>query len=1092
MKTIFLLAVSTIAVWGQYDPPTNVRVFTYVEGKSGTASPGGLVRITGESIAKGTAYADGGFADSLAATRVEVEQGGKKLTAPLARVSVREAVAQMPFELVPGAADVVVVTALGSRTTRIQVVPTTPSPITHEELPGGTVRALHGDGRLVVDSEAPAQPGERLTLVAAGLGVVEPAGKPGKPGGDGSDASPLQRVKSTVAVLVGEQEVPAEEAILSPDAAGEYRIAFRVPEGLTPAWYPVKVKAGDAVSAALNRIYVGPPKNQLAPAYLAGPCREIAAMRFKLSAKAWVRAIGIRAKFSGSGSYRLVREKEELAKGAVWPRTWETAQPEWRWGAFQWTERALEAGEYFVELSNVLACADPEQEELAGVRVEGGWMESLWREAGGGWLTPEGASMEAAGLALTAAPGAVEEPLELRVSRYEEQTGRQVVPYYRIEGLPQYWTAPLRVALTVEGAMLKEGEDAALAWKSEEENGLAPRLLRGRIENGRLLVELPPNPAPAAEPKAEVKTAAARSPRHARPRGMGAMIWAVMGLRWISSPKDHFIIYYPSGEETVAKALGETLEQAYALIAGMGLDWNRRQNWPLEVFVFSYTSWSSYVLGGSGNNEGNTESELWGTENAGLCLNLDTIRYGRKLYLEDANLTAGHELLHIMQTLYDPRGRLRKTFGHSTWLWLMEATATWFEKAMASKDSYVPLNAIENWAFPFQRALEAPPGILDGAAARRHGYGASAFLQHIAPASTGNAPAPVGEILKLLGVVNPVGEDLLPVPDYSPVRAIRKVLGGTQELMEQWHQFADRYVQGEVWGGFPKVSDLLRSTVPPTAVTFSKDQTLYKTTLTIPELSAAHLILHFPQNSAPALKDKSRLQLQINDPARATRAFLYTVTEMGLLRMGEFTGIFEVENARSLFESGQPLYLLLANGRNTFDGRTKSEVELKMEIGEPFEGVQSAFVKTENSCYNGSFTVELNAEVHSSAPFRVLLNSRVYPCMNALRVENTPWNPDLPEVQDTYTIRFSFANLKLNQEIGSAFRDYNLEPQFSTDGGKSWIIGKSGSTSFTFHRGSRTLSHGVAVRPVLTKAGQQTVVINSGDAILNIDVNGLK
>lgn len=459
----FFLAAFAIASWGQYDPPTNVRVLTYVEGKFGTSSPGGLVRITGESIAKGAAYADGAFADSLAGTRVEVQQNGRKFTAPLAHVSVREAVAQMPFELVPGPADVVVVTALGSRSTRIQVVPTTPSPITYDGAPEGAVRAMHEDGGLVIDSEAPAQPGERLALVAAGLGVVEPAGRTGRPGGDGSSALPLQRVKSTVTVLFGEHEVPAEEAILSPDAAGEYRIAFRVPEGLSPAWYPVRVKAGDAVSTGLTRIYVGPAKIQLAPAYLGAPCREIATVRFRLPAKAWVRTIGIRAKFSGSGSYRLIRGKEELVKGVVWPRTWEAAQPEWRWGAFQWTERALDAGEYYVELSGVVACADPDHEELAGIKVEGGWMESLWTEAGGGWLTPEGASVEVAGLTVAAEPGAVEEPLELRVSRYEERTNGQGVPYYRIEGLPRYWAAPLRVALALAGANLEEGEDAALA-----------------------------------------------------------------------------------------------------------------------------------------------------------------------------------------------------------------------------------------------------------------------------------------------------------------------------------------------------------------------------------------------------------------------------------------------------------------------------------------------------------------------------------------------------------------------------------------------------------------------------------------------------
>lgn len=853
----------------------------------------------------------------------------------------------------------------------------------------------------------------------------------------------------------------------------------------------MKLKAGEAVSTAVNRIYVGPPRLLLVPGYLSGPCRDITSFRFRLAAKAWVRAIGIRAGFSGSGSYRLLRGEEELAEGAVWPRTPESIFPEWRWGAFQWTERELESGEYRVELSNVWACADPEREDFAGVSVEGGWTESLWSEAGGGGLTPEGALVEAAGLALSAEPGAVEEPLELRISRYQEETAGQIIPYYRIEGLPRNWSAPLKVALALEGAILQEGEDAALAWKSADDPRTPPRLLRGRVENGRLLVELPPNAAPAAEPGEEARTATG-APRGVRPQGMDSIVWSVMGLQWTSSPKERFIVHYPRGEETLAESLAKKPDEAYELIEGMGLDWSRRKSWPLEVFVFSCSSWSSYVLGGVGDDEGNTESELWGSDNAGFCLSLDTIRLGAKLYLDDAYPTVGHELLHIMQSLYDPRDRVRKTIQHSSWLWLMEASATWFEKAMASADSFFSPNAAENWAFLFRRSLEAQPGLVNGKAITHHGYGAAAFLQHLAPASPGKAPALVGEMIRLLGVVNPVDQDLLPVPECSPLRAIRKVVGDARALMEQWHQFADRHVQGQTWGGPPSLAELLGEKAPPTAVTFTKDRTLYRNTFSLPELAAAHLILRFRRNSAPALKDSSRVRLQLTDPARGTRAFLYAVNDDRLHRIGEFTGVFEVPNARLLFEDEQPLDLLLANGRNTSDGRTRSEVELKCEIGEPFEGVQTVSLKTGNSCYNDSFTIELDAEVQASAPFRILQNARPHSCSSVLRLEKTPWDPDDPEVQDAYTIRFSFANLKLNGEKPPAFRDYNLEPQFSTDGGKTWTIGTAGSASFQFHRGSRALQQGVVVRPVLTKAGQPTVVVNSGDTILFLEVSGLK
>lgn len=119
MKAAIFAILITCPLWAQYDPPSSLRVSTFIEGKSGTASPGGHVQITGESIAKGAAYADGAFVDSLAGTRVEVQQNGRKYTAPLARAGVRDALAQMPYGLVPGPADVVVVTTLGSRSPRM-------------------------------------------------------------------------------------------------------------------------------------------------------------------------------------------------------------------------------------------------------------------------------------------------------------------------------------------------------------------------------------------------------------------------------------------------------------------------------------------------------------------------------------------------------------------------------------------------------------------------------------------------------------------------------------------------------------------------------------------------------------------------------------------------------------------------------------------------------------------------------------------------------------------------------------------------------------------------------------------------------------
>lgn len=1096
-RIIFLGAVTGL-LFAQYDPPGSLSLSSYIEGASRVVSPGGLVLITGQSLAPRAAVAAEGFAESLAGVKVEVIQAGKVMVAPVASVSPARIVAQIPFQLETASADVRVTTALGSATTRVQVAAATPSPLTLEAVTGGIVVARHEDGRPVMDADAPAEPGATIEIAAAGLGAVDPPAKAGQPGGDGRGGAPHNKVRAPVKVFIGDVEAQVEQAILSPERAGEYLVRVTLPATLPFGWHKVVVQAGTAASAAGNRIYAGPAKSRLNDAWLAGPCEEASELVFRLPAKAWVRAIGVRARFSGAGRYELHGGENLIAEGAVWARAWETAQPGWRWGAFQWKEQELPAGEYRIRLQNLTACRSPEEKPRFGLAVEGGWMESLWSEAGGGVLQ-QGGEVSAPGIALTAEAGAFAEPKEIRILRYEETSAAGSQTYFRIEGLPEFWSAPLKVHIAGDAGQVEEGEAVTIAVKLAQDNGKAPALIRAQVEDGKLIAVLPPNAPPADEaarlPLEPAKLrSASTGARAARTPGISVMLWTAMGMRWTYSSKDHFIIHYPRGEGKLASDIGDMLEEAYELIEGMGLDWTRRKNWPMEVYLFSYDSWSSYVLGGAGNQEGNTESELWGNENVGLCLNLDTIKFGSKYSLGDARLTSGHELLHIMQSLYDPRGRLRKTFGHSSWLWLMEASATWFERAMAEDDGYTPLNGVENWSFLFQRGLEAPPGWVDGVTARRHGYGAAAFLQHLAPAEKGSAPRLVGEILKLLGVVNPIGAGFAPTPEYSPVRAIRKVLGGEGELRSQWHAFTDRYMQGEIWNRFPKQADLLRASPWPINVELGKTQTQFRQTLTMPELSASHYLIRFDTQNKPDLKEKSRLRIRVVDAAGGVKGFLYALGDESMLRLGEFSGEFIVEDAKGLFDSGQPMYLLLSNGRNTFSGGERSEVELTIAVDEEFEGVHQLAGKADcTKCYNGEYSVSVTFSVSSSGKFRTRSAGNAFSCFYVLNLENMPWSPEQPDAVDTYTVQFSIGNFVHQYRIPEYMKDATIELLVSTDGGNNWYRGSSGTISRTFHRGSRrAVSASVAVRPVIVYGGAIHILTGSGDSVFNLTITGLR
>jgi hypothetical protein len=258
------------------------------------------------------------------------------------------------------------------------------------------------------------------------------------------------------------------------------------------------------------------------------------------------------------------------------------------------------------------------------------------------------------------------------------------------------------------------------------------------------------------------------------------------------------------------------------------------------------------------------------------------------------------------------------------------------------------------------------------------------------------------------------------------------------------------------------------------------------------ELSANHFLIQFDSANAPALTDKSRLRVRIVDYAQGTKAFLYAVGEAGLLPLGDFTGEFEVEDAAGLFSSGRPMYLLLANGRNTFGGREKSSVEVQIAVDEPFEGTQSFSDTASCTCYNAEYSVDLTVEVSASAPFRVAQKGKALPCLYRLWMENTPWSPDNPEVVDSYTVRFSVSNLKHKFKWSDIFKDPSVELLYSVDGVK-YSLGRSGSFEVRFHRGARVVTGGVVIRPVLVYDGdKQHNLTGGGDQILDLEVVGLK
>ena len=92
----------------------------------------------------------------------------------------------------------------------------------------GQAMVLHADFSPVT-AGAPAQAGEVLMLMATGLGPTIPALEPGET----FRQEPLHTVSSPVEVIVNGQGTDAIVAVGWPGTADQYRVDFKMPDGVT-------------------------------------------------------------------------------------------------------------------------------------------------------------------------------------------------------------------------------------------------------------------------------------------------------------------------------------------------------------------------------------------------------------------------------------------------------------------------------------------------------------------------------------------------------------------------------------------------------------------------------------------------------------------------------------------------------------------------------------------------------------------------------------------------------------------------------------------------------------------------------------------
>lgn len=519
-----------------------------------------------------------------------------------------------------------------------------------------------------------------------------------------------------------------------------------------------------------------------------------------------------------------------------------------------------------------------------------------WQAIGTGVIGSAGGTVTAGGLSLTAPAGAFAAATTLTLLSQPTPPASALDAYrtsefFALSGLPDTINAPMTVKLDISRSGPSGGDTLVML---QDVSGVTSGsiFLPASVQGNQLVATIPAVTdsttlaafQPDDRPPSEV------------PAGSGPLyrVTGVTSSGHVSSSTGNFIVYYSDASQATASALLADLDDAYSKLGALGLDWSKRTNKPIQVNLYPFTGKDAETAGLGG-------ATLWGRQKEQLDFNSTLVTDATT-----RRVTAGHELFHLLQNLYDPRTLFQLAKLSTSWLWMLEASATWFERLMANDPKFVPSNVNNYVNFLTQHGLEYPPG--DSKTVQNHGYGAAMFLEHVSKQKGDSA---VAEVIKLMAQ----GEGtILPQPKYLPVEALNSVLGGVGAA---WLQFCENYVAGSVYAGFPK-SDKVNSLATGNRARFLKETDAPATFVwNAPDLSARVYSVSFDLTYQwPA---NTKLSLSLTDPGGQAEAIIYK-TAGGAAPVWSLAGTaraaaaWEYPDVADLVKNHVSLVIMVANG----------------------------------------------------------------------------------------------------------------------------------------------------------------------------------
>ena len=476
----------------------------------------------------------------------------------------------------------------------------------------------------------------------------------------------------------------------------------------------------------------------------------------------------------------------------------------------------------------------------------------------------------------------------------------------------------------------------------------------------------------------------------------------------------HFLIFYPRGDSSMedkVRAIGQSLEASYKKLEDLGLSWSARTRWPLRVVITPLT-------GDKADTWGEQEPSILGKNYWSITLNANKLPDAT--VSDDFKATAGHELFHVLQDLYDPRGAYRVAKFPGSWLWFDEAASTWFEHVITGQSDTVPDTVRQdNYAFLTQHGLEYQPGEM--ASVRTHGYGASMFLRYLEDHAGGAAV--VGNILKGSSLR---AQGILAESLRWPVEGASAVLTGM--LSEHWRNFVAAYTESTLPGAFPDFGGVLSQLREQFA--FSSDVTTGPTfNWSAPSLSAAYYLVRFQ-----AWPKDTKLSFAFKDPDGEAQLSIYRVKGSSrTLVTRTRAGNYELAKPDDLVANGESLLLVVANanGAGRYTASTPIQIALTKVAGS--SGSMTSYTNSFHGLlYNEYYELDFDVKVDGTAPFKInqaLVDTGCCKYYSLFTADLSTPAIDLATKQpgkdqvDDFTVTVTYKNLTRGPDAPSGWKD---------------------------------------------------------------------